>query len=95
MRSRSRVLQTPRTRLTTWLPEDLPELCALHADPGTMRWMRSGVEDATRTRARLDTYLREQADRGWTKWRVEDRTGRLIGRAGFRLSDDGRRRELG
>src|SRR5687768_9211413 len=30
---RSWVLRTPRARLTTWLPEDLPELSALHADP--------------------------------------------------------------
>lgn len=89
------MLETPRTRLTTWLPQDLPELCALHADPQTMRHMRSGVEHAVRTRVRLAAYLREQAERGWTRWRVEDRAGRMIGRAGFRLSADGRRRELG
>jgi RimJ/RimL family protein N-acetyltransferase len=60
-----------------------------------MRYMRSGVEDEHRTGTRLAAYLGEQAERGWTKWRVEDRAGRMIGRAGFRLSDDGRRRELG
>jgi RimJ/RimL family protein N-acetyltransferase len=92
---RTCVLETPRARLTTWLPQDLSELCALHADPVAMRYMRSGVEDQARTGARLASYLEEQAGRGWTKWRVEDRTGRMIGRAGFRLSDDGRRRELG
>jgi RimJ/RimL family protein N-acetyltransferase len=77
------------------LPQDLQELCALHGDPRTMRYMRSGVEDEDRTGARLTAYLREQAERGWTRWRVEDRSGRMIGRAGFRLSDDGRCRELG
>jgi RimJ/RimL family protein N-acetyltransferase len=92
---RTCVLETPRARLTTWLPQDLPELCALHADPLAMRYMRSGVEDEDRTGARLAAYLEEQAARGWTKWRVENRAGRMIGRAGFRLSDDGRRRELG
>ena len=92
---RTCVLRTPRARLTTWLPQDLPELCALHADPRTMRHMRAGVEDAERTRTRLATYLHEQAEQGWTRWRVEDRTGRLIGRAGFTLSLDGRRRDLG
>jgi RimJ/RimL family protein N-acetyltransferase len=89
------VLRTPRARLTTWLPQDLPDLCALHADPQTMRYMRSGLEDEAGTRARLAVYLREQAERGWTRWRVEDGAGRMIGRAGFRLSADRRRRELG
>jgi RimJ/RimL family protein N-acetyltransferase len=60
-----------------------------------MRYMRSGVEDPARTSARLAAFLREQSERGWTKWRVEDRSGRMIGRAGFNLSADGRRRELG
>lgn len=93
--TRSCVLQTPRTRVTAWLPQDLPELSALHADPLVMRYMRSGIEDEPRTRARLTTYLREQTERGWTKWRVVDRTGRMIGRAGFKLSDAGAHRELG
>jgi RimJ/RimL family protein N-acetyltransferase len=92
---RGGVLDTPRTRLTTWLPADLAELRALHSDPRAMRYMRSGVEEPARTSARLATFLREQAERGWTKWRVEDRVGRMIGRAGFNLSGDGRRRELG
>jgi RimJ/RimL family protein N-acetyltransferase len=89
------VLETTRTRLTTWLPDDLHELRALHSDPRAMRYMRSGVEDPARTSARLAAFLREQAERGWTKWRVEDRSGRMLGRAGFNLSADGRRRELG
>jgi RimJ/RimL family protein N-acetyltransferase len=92
---RTTVLTTARARLTTWLPEDLADLCRLHSDPRAMRYMRSGVEDEDRTRARLATWLREQAERGWTKWRAEDRTGALIGRAGFSPSTDGRRRELG
>lgn len=92
---RTTVLTTPRARLTTWRPGDLADLRALHSDPGTMRWMRSGVEDAARTRARLDTFLRQQRDPGWTRWRAEDAGGAMIGRAGFSPSTDGRRRELG
>ena len=42
----------------------------------------------TRVQTFLDTYLREQADYGWTRWRVEDLNGAMVGRAGFRLSDD-------
>lgn len=94
-RGRTTVLTTRRARLTTWLPADLDDLRALHSDPLAMRHMRSGVEDERRTRARLDTFLHEQSERGWTKWRVEDAEGRMLGRAGFSPSSDGRGRELG
>jgi len=60
-----------------------------------MRYMRSGVEDEARVRGRLATYLAEQAERGWTKWRVADAQGRFVGRAGFGLFDGRSRRELG
>ena len=89
------MLVTARLRVTTWVPQDLPELHALHADPSTMRFMRSGIEDEAQTRDRLAGYLVEQAERGWTKWRLEDRTGALVGRAGFRMSDDRAHREIG
>lgn len=82
-------------RVTTWLPGDIADLHALHADPLTMRYMGSGIEDEVQTRTRLDTYLREQAELGWTKWRVEDTSGAMVGRAGFGLSDDRRHRVLG
>jgi RimJ/RimL family protein N-acetyltransferase len=89
------VIVTARTRLTTWLPSDLADLHALQANPATMRYMRSGVEDRQQAEARLEMYRREQAVRGWTKWRVENATGGMIGRAGFKLSAEGRYRELG
>lgn len=92
---RTTVLTTPRATLTTWLPGDLPDLRALHSDPRTMRWMRSGVEGEHRTRERLETFLHQQREPGWTRWRVEDPGGSMIGRAGLSPSTDGRRRELG
>ncbi len=92
---RSVVLRTARLRLTTWTPGDLADLHALHADPRTMRYMRSGVEDEAASRARLDLYLGEQAELGWTKWRVEDAFGATVGRAGFKPAGDRRHRELG
>jgi ribosomal-protein-alanine N-acetyltransferase len=89
------VLATPRLRVTTWQPGDLADLCALHADPVTMRFMRSGVENESQVEARLDTYLLEQVEFGWTRWRLEDVSGAMIGRAGFRMADDQQHRELG
>ena len=96
-RARRVVITTEHARLTTWLASDLEELAALHAEPATMRYMRSGVESQEQVARRLNRYLQEQDQRGWTRWRVEDETGRLIGRAGFELTEEhGRRhRELG
>jgi RimJ/RimL family protein N-acetyltransferase len=93
--ARTTVLSTARLRLTTWLASDYADLRALHSDPGVMRYLRSGVESATQTRARLDRFLREQAELGWTQWRLEDGARHLAGRAGFNLTADGRHRELG
>lgn len=93
--TRETVLVTPRVRVTTWVPGDLADLHQLHSDPLAMRTMNSGVERLETTRGRLDGYLREQVEYGWTKWRVEDLSGAMVGRAGFNLSEDGRHRELG
>jgi hypothetical protein len=43
----------------------------------------------------LRTYLREQAEQGWTQGWVEDVAGRMVGRAWFKLSADGGHRGLG
>ncbi|MDJ1135081.1 GNAT family N-acetyltransferase [Streptomyces iconiensis] len=92
---RATVLTTPRLQVTTWLPDDLDELRALHTDPQVMRYMTSGLETLDQTRARLDAFLREQETPGWTKWRVEDSHGAFVGRAGFRQPHRTGHRELG
>jgi ribosomal-protein-alanine N-acetyltransferase len=90
------VLATDRLLVTTWLPEDVEDLRRLHSDPVTMRWVRHGrPETHAETEKLLASYLDEQHDRGWTKWRVANRDGVLVGRAGFGSHDDGRGRELG
>ncbi|WP_331758789.1 GNAT family N-acetyltransferase [Nocardia sp. NBC_01377] len=78
------VLTTRRLALTTWLPSDLDELAELHSDPETMRFVGHGRPDTVdEARARLAGYLDEQDSRGWTKWRMVDCDGKMIGRAGF------------
>jgi len=91
---RQTVLSTLRFTLTTWAEEDLEDLALLHSDPETMRYIRSGrPESRGETRDLLASYLREQVDPGWTKWRLTDQRGRMVGRAGF--GGHGRDRELG
>lgn len=94
--SRAVILETPRLRLTEWQPDDFPDFLALHADPLVMRHFISGPQTPEVARCRLDDFLREQREQGWTKWRIEDRaSGRTLGRAGYGLADDGHSRELG
>jgi RimJ/RimL family protein N-acetyltransferase len=81
---RGTVLATDRLVVTTWVPGDLDDLCELHSDAETMRFVGPGrPETRVEVRRRLSGYLDEQAVRGWTKWRVADRDGAMVGRAGF------------
>lgn len=90
------LLKTERLQVATWLPEDVDDLHLLHSDPVTMRWVRHGrPETRDEVQALLASYLNEQDDRGWTKWRVANRDDVLVGRAGFGPHDDDRGRELG
>ena len=92
---RHTVLETGRLLVTTWLPEDVEDLLRLHSDPEVTRWVRHGrPETRAETESLLASYLDEQDNRGWTKWRVADRNGVLVGRAGFGAHDREGGREL-
>ena len=90
---RTEVLSTRRTTLTTWQPDDLDDLHRMHSDPETMRFIGGQPETREESRDRLGRYLAEQETPGWTKWRVTDADGRMIGRAGFGTLDG--HRDLG
>jgi [ribosomal protein S5]-alanine N-acetyltransferase len=82
---RRRVLETARLRVTTWVPSDISDLHQLHSDPAVMEFLRDGLpEDYQASRERLERWLAEQSGQGWTMWRVEDLTGVMVGRGGFR-----------
>ena len=88
---RERILQTERLVLTSWVSSDVDELCAVHSDPDTMRFVRHGrPETREETAALVDQYIAEQRDSGYTKWRLADVEGRLVGRAGFGRDRQGR-----
>lgn len=76
------VAAADRFLMTTWIPDDIEDLYALHADPLVMRYIGGETESREQSEERLSHYLDQQAARGWTKWRLADRGGSMIGRAG-------------
>lgn len=83
------ILQTARTVLTTWLDGDAEDLSDLHSDAETMRFVRNGrPESRSEVEELVRSYVYQQGDRSWAKWRLADLDGRLIGRAGFGGTDE-------
>jgi [ribosomal protein S5]-alanine N-acetyltransferase len=78
------VLTTPRLVLTSWRAVDVDSLFEVHSDPETMKFVRYGrPESRLEVEQLVDHHIAEHETRGWTKWRLIDRDGGLIGRAGF------------
>ncbi len=99
--ARSTVLETARLVVTTWLRTDVDDLLTVHSDPETMLHVRHGrPETRSEVADLIDSYLAEHDRTGVTRWRIADREGQLVGRAGFGPFDQGRglnytiRREL-
>jgi len=89
--SRERILRTERLVATSWLACDVDDLLVVHSDAETMRFVRQGrPETREQTAALIDQYMAEHAATGFTKWRVTDIDGHLVGRAGFETQLDGR-----
>jgi [ribosomal protein S5]-alanine N-acetyltransferase len=79
------MLTTERLRFETWRPEDHKLLFELHADPrvqtsyapGPHKWTMAGID------RRLNGYMEEQENFGFTKWKLSLSDGTFIGRAGW------------
>mgnify|MGYP002085118139 CR=1 FL=1 len=79
------MLMTERLRFETWKREDKDLLFELHADPrmqksyapGPNKWTIQAIE------LRLTGYMEEQANFGFTKWKLCLSDGTFIGRAGW------------
>ena len=85
------VLRTPRLTLTSWRADDAASLHEVHSDPETMAFVRHGRPESRPEVDRLvGQYMAEYAARGWTKWRLADLEDRLVGRAGFGGTAQGR-----
>ena len=75
------ILETERLVFRPFSPEDFDLLLGLHSDPKVQRYI-GGMFGAEGVRLRLDHYLRDQAERGHSKWKAYLRDGTFVGRAG-------------
>ncbi|HEU5169027.1 MAG TPA: GNAT family N-acetyltransferase [Gemmatimonadales bacterium] len=77
-------LETARLRLRRMVPDDLPELRRLHADPRVMATL-GGVWSGDESRVFLERAMTDWHAGGIGWWRADDRaTGRFAGRGGLR-----------
>lgn len=90
-------LQTARLLILPFTMEDVHPAFSWFGDPDVMRFTPTGPDPSPdATRARIDTYLRHQSLRGFSKWLLRDRhTGHPIGDAGLMTLDPTGDVELG
>jgi ribosomal-protein-alanine N-acetyltransferase len=88
------ILTTERLVFRPFTPDDFDLLLDLHSDPEVQRYI-GGMFGAEGVRMRLDHYLRDQADRGFSKWKAYLRDGTFVGRAGVSTDPENGGVELG
>ncbi|MFI7217018.1 GNAT family N-acetyltransferase [Micromonospora maritima] len=78
-------LETDRTVLRPWQPEDVPAMAAINADPDVMRWIGGGVPlDHQATAERVEAYRRHWAEHGFGLYALTLRpTGEFAGFVGL------------
>jgi RimJ/RimL family protein N-acetyltransferase len=91
------VLTSERLCFHPWDPDDFPLLAALHSDPEVQHFLQMGDPpwDDPYLRAKFDGFRNDYAVHGWTKFKVTDRDGVFLGRAGFGLFGPTGELELG
>jgi RimJ/RimL family protein N-acetyltransferase len=76
-------LRTERLRLLAWQDRHVAPFAAMNADPEVMRWFASTVDEA-QTRAGVEAWRAQFAERGWSNWAVElEASGEFIGFIGL------------
>jgi ribosomal-protein-alanine N-acetyltransferase len=87
-------LLTERLLIRTFVPEDRAAMQAMYDDPEVMRHITVAGEDPSTW---VLSYIRHQANHGYSFWALEDReTGEVIGEAGLApLDGTGSEIELG
>ena len=96
-RSQGAVLATERLRFHPWEADDLPLLLDLHRDPDVQRFLEVGgvVWDEEVFRTKFERFRADDAENGWTKFKLLDAQGRFLGRAGFSRVEQTGALELG
>ena len=80
------ILETERLALREWRPEDAEALFEMMGDAEVMRYVDIGKpwEDIGRVREWLGRVRENYGTRGWGRWAVVERDGRLVvGSCGF------------
>ncbi len=76
-------LETPRLRLLVWQARHVAPFTAMNADPEVMRYFPS-TQDEAQTRASVEAWQAQFAERGWSNWAVETKAaGDFIGFVGL------------
>jgi RimJ/RimL family protein N-acetyltransferase len=88
------ILETERLVFRPFTPADFDLLLELHSDPQVQRYI-GGMFGAQGVRVRLDHYLRDQAEHGFSKWKAYLKDGTFCGRAGISTDPEGGGVELG
>ncbi|WP_201859413.1 GNAT family N-acetyltransferase [Microvirga soli] len=68
-----------------WEAEDFPLFASLHSDPEVQHFLQMGDPpwDDAYLRAKFESFRADYTNNGWTKFKVTDRQGAFLGRAGF------------
>lgn len=79
------VLTSERLCFHPWDAGDFPLFALLHSDPEVQHFLQMGDPpwDEAHLRAKFDGFRADYAAHGWTKFKVTDRQGEFLGRAGF------------
>ncbi|HEX2593659.1 MAG TPA: GNAT family N-acetyltransferase [Rhizomicrobium sp.] len=81
------MIETPRLLLRSWQPGDGDAFAAMNAHPEVMADLGGPLDRAT-SDAKLARFTKSFADRGLTRWLIEDRaTGRYLGYCGLAWHD--------
>ncbi len=75
------ILETERLVFRPFTPDDFDLLADLHSDPEVQRHL-GGMWTPQIIQHRLDIYVSDQAERGYSKWKAYLRDGTFVGRAG-------------
>lgn len=75
--------ETPRLRLVVWQERHLAPFAAMNADPEVMQYFPAPL-DAEQSRASVEIWQAQFAERGWSNWALELRgSGEFIGFVGL------------
>jgi [ribosomal protein S5]-alanine N-acetyltransferase len=91
------ILTSERLCFHPWEAEDFPLFASLHSDPEVQHFLQMGDPpwNEAYLLAKFEGFRADYTNHGWTKFKVTDRQGTFLGRAGFGRFDETGELELG